>query len=97
MNIVELPERVFGHEGAGIVRRIGSQIESLHVGDRVAVFDRHTFSTVAITTEPFCIRIPDSLTFEEASCMFMPYMTAMHSLMSVGGLEKGQVRAFLYN
>lgn len=49
------------------------------------------FATTVTTLEVLCVKIPDDLSFNEASTMFFPYMTAMHSLMNVGGLEKGQV------
>ncbi|KAL9019704.1 MAG: hypothetical protein Q9185_003042 [Variospora sp. 1 TL-2023] len=90
LQIVELDERPFGCEGAGIVRRVGSEVRSLAIGDRVAVIDRKTFSTSHITREILCVKIPDSLSFDEASAMFFPYATAMHSLMTIGNLEKGQ-------
>lgn len=92
MNIVQLPQgNVFGLEGAGVVLRVGSQVKTLNVGDRVAVVDDNVFATAITTLEVLCVKIPDDLGFNEASTMFFPYMTAMHSLMDVGGLEKGQV------
>lgn len=95
MNIVQVPQgRVFGLEGAGVIRRIGSQVKTLLVGDRVAVVDRNMLVTTITTLELLCVKIPDSLSFIEASTMFFPYMTAMHSLMDVGGLEKRQVCNF---
>ncbi|KAL8700018.1 MAG: hypothetical protein Q9224_001157, partial [Gallowayella concinna] len=90
LQIVELAERPLGCEGAGIIRRVGSEVRSLAVGDRVAVIDRKTFSTSHITRAILCVKIPDALSFDEASAMFFPYATAMHSLMTVGNLEKGQ-------
>jgi hypothetical protein len=95
MNIVQLPQgRVFGLEGAGIVRRVGPQVKTLSVGDRVAVVEHGMFATVVTTLEILCIKLPDDLSFNEACTMVFPYITAMHSLMDVGGLEKGQVREF---
>lgn len=92
MNIVQVPQgRVFGLEGAGVVRRIGSQVKTLCVGDRVAVVDRNMMATTVTTLEILCVKLPDNLGFEEASTMFFPYMTAMHSLIDVGRLEKDQV------
>ena len=93
MNLVELtlPKRILGLEGAGVIHRIGSGVKDLNVGERVVTFERNTFATFVITTEPYCVKIPDSLSFEEASGMFMPYVTAWHSFVNVGCLEKGQV------
>ena len=98
MNVVQLPQgRVFGLEGAGIIRRTGAKVKALQVGDRVAVVEHRMFATSVITLEILCIQIPGHLTFEEASTMFFPYMTAMHSLFEVGGLEKGQVSEVPYD
>lgn len=92
MNIVQIPQgRVFGLEGAGVVRRIGSQVKTLRVGDRVAVVEHNMFATTVTTLEVLCVKIPNDLSFSEASTMFFPYMTALHSLIDIGGLEKGQV------
>ena len=90
MKIVEFPKFAIGLEAAGVVRRVGSQVRTLHVGDRVAVIDRGVFSTTVVTLEMLCIKIPDSLEFDEASTIFFPYATALYSLMTIGGMEKGQ-------
>lgn len=95
LQIVELDERPFGCEGAGIIRRVGSEVRALAIGDRVAVIDRKTFSTSHITREILCVKIPDNLNFDEASAIFFPYATAMHSLMTIGNLEAGQVSRFV--
>lgn len=93
MGIVELPERTLGLEAAGVVRRVGPQVKELKIGDRVACLERHAFSTLITSHELLCVKIPDSLTFDEAATMLIPYATAIHSLITVGGLAKGQVRA----
>lgn len=77
-----------------MVRRVGPQVKTLSVGDRVAVVEHGLFATVIITLEILCVKLPDDLSFNEACTMMFPYITAMHSLMDVGGLEKGQVREF---
>ncbi|MCJ1357758.1 MAG: hypothetical protein MMC33_007754 [Icmadophila ericetorum] len=90
MNIVQLPQTIFGLEGAGVVRRVGSQVKNLGIGDRVAMVERGTFSTLVVTLEILCAKLPDEISFEEASTMLFPFITATHSLMTVGGLKKGQ-------
>ena len=91
MKIVELSERILGLEGAGIVRNVGPEVKTLRPGDRVALVERGTFATAVRTREIFCVSIPDKLDLIEASTMFNPYLTAIHSLQTVGGLQKGQV------
>lgn len=92
MGIVELPERTLGLEAAGVLRRVGPEVKGLKVGDRVACLERHAFSTLITSHELLCVKIPDPLTFNEAATMLIPYATAIHSLITVGGLAKGQVR-----
>ncbi|KAI1209352.1 fatty acid synthase S-acetyltransferase [Annulohypoxylon truncatum] len=90
MGIVELPERQFGLEAAGIVTRVGADVKNIKVGDRVCFLKKHAFSTYLVSEEMFCAKIPDRLSFDEAASMLMPYVTAIHSLINVGCLEKGQ-------
>ena len=90
MKVVEFPKRAIGVEAAGIVRKVGSQVKTLRVGDRVAMIDRGIFSTTVNILEILCTKVPDHLDFNEASTMFFPYATAMYSLGTIGGLEKGQ-------
>ena len=91
MKIIEFPKRVIRIEAAGIVRRVGSQVHNLRPGDHVAMVDRGVFSTNVITLEILCAKIANDMDFDKASIMFFPYATATHSLMFVGGLQKGQV------
>ncbi|KAJ9252219.1 hypothetical protein DTO207G8_4834 [Paecilomyces variotii] len=93
LGIVELPVRLFGIEAAGIVRRVGADVspDNLQVGDRVVCFCRKdAFSTYTTTLADVCVRIPDSLTFNEAGTMLIPYFTAIHSMINVGRVTKGQ-------
>ena len=81
-----------GLEVAGIVRRIGSNVRHVAVGDRVcAGAPEGCFSTNAILTAPLVIKMPDSLSFDEAATMPGCFTTAIQALIDVGQLEKGQV------
>jgi NADPH:quinone reductase-like Zn-dependent oxidoreductase len=91
MGIIELPERVFGLESAGVIRHVGPDVKDLKVGDRVACIENRAFSTSIRTTQSFCSKIPHTLSFIEAATMIIPYTTAIHSLITVGGLVKDQV------
>ncbi|KAH1426141.1 hypothetical protein KXW31_006867 [Aspergillus fumigatus] len=93
LGIVELPVRLFGIEAAGIVTRVGADVspDDLQVGDRVVCFCRKdAFSTYTTTLAAVCVRIPDSLTFDQAGTMLIPYFTAIHSMVNVGRVTKGQ-------
>lgn len=91
MGIVELPQRQFGLEAAGIVTRVGADVKNVKIGDRVCCLKKHAYATYLVTPDIFCTKIPDRLSFDEAASMLMPYVTAIHSLINIGRLEKGQV------
>lgn len=66
--------------------------DDLQVGDRVVCFCRKdAFSTYTTTLAAVCVQIPDSLTFDQAGTMLIPYFTAIHSMVNVGRVTKGQV------
>jgi len=81
----------FGHEGAGIIRKIGPGVKHLSVGDRVFMVSTGCFSTSFVTSEAGCEKIPDTLTFEDAATMPCVFATVIYSLIHVGRLEQGQV------
>ena len=60
-------------------------------GDRVIAWTIKAFSSRLITAGRVCVKIPDSLKFEEAATMASVYITSFESLQQVGRLEKGQV------
>ncbi|KAI0468004.1 fatty acid synthase S-acetyltransferase [Xylaria cf. heliscus] len=90
LNIVELPVRQFGVEAAGVVTRIGSDVRDIKVGDRVVCLKKQAFATKIVVEELACAKIPDSLSFNEAASMIFAFATAIHSLVNIGGLNKGQ-------
>ncbi|KAL8836758.1 MAG: hypothetical protein Q9170_002787 [Blastenia crenularia] len=97
MGIVEPTKEGIGLEGAGLIRRIGSKVQDLKVGDRVMMFEHGCFSTrIAIAAE-LCSKIPDDLSFEEAATMPCVYSTVIHALLTLGRLEKGQIFATVGN
>ncbi|KAK5137353.1 hypothetical protein LTR08_008931 [Meristemomyces frigidus] len=92
LGIVELPIRQFGLEAAGYITRVALDVDpqELKVGDRVFCLKKQAYSTYLTTPTAFCVRIPDQLSFEDAGAMLMPYVTALHSLVNVARLERGQ-------
>lgn len=92
MGITALPEEGFGLEAAGVVRRTGPGVKHLQPGDRVMLIARGSFATSITTSEQLCAKMPDNLSFDDAATMPCVYATAIYSLFTIGGLEKGQVR-----
>ena len=93
MGIVELPIRQFGLEAAGIITRVGADVDpnELKIGDRVYCLKKQAYSSYITTPTVFCTRIPEDLHFDESASMLMPDVTAIHSLVNVGRLNQGQV------
>lgn len=94
MGIVEAPRTWFGFEIAGVVRRMGPDVTSVRVGERVLATCTRGFSTVEIVNEGTCERLPDRLSFLEAATMPVVYTTALYCLQDVGNLQKGQASSF---
>ncbi|CAI7576810.1 unnamed protein product [Penicillium palitans] len=90
MGIVEAKDNEFGHEGAGIVRRIGPEVQYLKVGDRVMVVGSCLFGTQLVLSENLCEKIPGGLSFTDAASMPCVFSTSIYSIFDVGNLKKGQ-------
>lgn len=90
MGIVPGNEHTLGGEGAGIVTKISPGITSFEVGQRVVVFDKGTFANRIQTTPGRMHRIPDWMTFEEASTLSAVYLTSIYSLFDLANLVRGQ-------
>lgn len=90
MGIVPGNEHMLGGEGAGIVTKVSSGITSFEVGQRVVVFDKGAFGNRIQTTPGQMHRIPDWMTFEEASTLPVVYLTSIYSLFDLANLARGQ-------
>lgn len=89
-----IPERggpKFGYEAAGIVRKVGSNVTSLKVGDRAVVVGIDTFTTAITVRELFCKKLPDGISFVEGACIPTVFITAVYGLVELARLAKGQV------
>ncbi|KAF5878019.1 putative polyketide synthase protein [Botrytis fragariae] len=90
MGIVPGDEHAIGGEGAGIITRISPEVRDFEVGQRVVVFDKGCFANRIQTTPGRVHRIPDNMTFEDASTLSAVYLTSMYGLFDLAKLEKGQ-------
>ncbi len=79
-----------GSECAGIIEAIGDNVEGLAIGDRVVasgwggMFASHVNLPAAVIR-----KMPDGLSFKEASVFPVSYMTAWHALVDRGRLQAG--------
>ena len=78
-----------GHEGAGIVSSVGSEVSSLKVGDRVAFFKGFgAFAEKIAVPERLAFPIPSSFPFHVAAGVFMVYGTSLHALLQRANISE---------
>lgn len=82
--------RGLGYEGSGLVLQVGSAVHKLSVGDRVIMSSSGSLTSTQQLDQRLCVKMPDSMTYEEGATMSAVYCTAIHCLLDVGGLRKGQ-------
>lgn len=93
MGIIPPPKSLkFGYEAAGVVRRVGSNVTKLRPGDRTVFVGEDTFSTVVRVPELLAQKLPDDISFVEASAIPIVFLTAVYGLIDLGRLTRGQVR-----
>ncbi|KAK2057644.1 putative polyketide synthase [Colletotrichum caudatum] len=90
MRLIEAATPDLGLECAGIVREIGPGVEDYNVGDRVMAFSHGCFASRIVCSTDEVVTMPETLSFEEAATVPCVYSTVIHSLLTVGGLERDQ-------
>lgn len=83
-----------GFEGSGIVRAVGPGVQRLSVGDRVLYMGSSCFSTYLTMQAALCIKIDETMSFEQAAALPGVYATALMALVDKANLQRGQVRIF---
>jgi NADPH2:quinone reductase len=82
---------VDGQEGAGVVTEIGSDVTSLEPGDRVAYTGSlGSYAEYAAVPAQRLVKIPDSLSFEQAAAAMLQGMTAHYLTHSTYKLQTGE-------
>ncbi|KAF5630117.1 polyketide synthase [Fusarium sp. NRRL 52700] len=79
-----------GVEVSGVVRRLGSAITGLSIGDRVMCpCENSGFSTHFRINHHYIHKIPDDMSFEEAATIHGCFSTVIYALLDVGKMRKG--------
>lgn len=79
-----------GYEASGVVIGVGDQVETLEEGDRVlAMTGFGGYSEKVCLDAKRVIRIPDSVSFDQAAAIPVTYGTAFHMLVHLGRISKG--------
>ncbi|KAM0809251.1 hypothetical protein AB5N19_09594 [Seiridium cardinale] len=86
----QLPSPYIGIECSGVVSRVGTDVHSLSVGDRVCAMSEGAYSTFARCPVTSAARIPPSMPFEIAASIPVVYCTAYYGLVELGRLCWGE-------
>src|SRR4051812_36869794 len=81
---------VLGHDVAGTVVRVGSDVTDLQIRDDVLGIASGSFAEYAAARADKLVRKPAGLTFEQAAVVGVSATTAMQALRSVGRVRAGQ-------
>ncbi len=79
-----------GLDAAGTVRRVGAEVTSVEVGDRVIGFFPHCLATRAVTHERQVTRMLPELSMAEAAALPTPFSTADYALNDLARLSAGE-------
>ena len=77
----------FGQECSGVVSRVGKNVTSICVGDRVAALATSSFSTYARTSSSLAIKLPSTFSFEQGASFPLAQSAAHHALLDLARLE----------
>jgi len=79
-----------GGEAGGVVDALGEGVTGIAVGDRVMAAVRGGFCEYSIASAASVVRIPDAMSFEQASGFRINYLTALHGLRGRADLRAGE-------
>ncbi|WP_310718758.1 type I polyketide synthase [Streptomyces lydicus] len=78
-----------GLEGAGVVTATGPGVTGLATGDRVMGLFPAAFGTVAHADHRTLVKVPDGWSFTRAAAVPVAHLTALHTLIELGGVRAG--------
>jgi NADPH2:quinone reductase len=82
---------VCGYQAAGVIEAIGTDVRQLSVGDRVIAFNwAGSHADTFVVPNHFAYRIPETLDFQEAATIAVPFGTAHDALFEYGHLQPQQ-------
>lgn len=79
-----------GTEAAGIVEAVGEGVTSVRKGDRIMGRARGGFAEYALIDEHQAMPAPQRLSWEQAACIPLVYLTAYDLLWTYGKLQPGE-------
>lgn len=86
------PPYILGYEGAGIVKEVGSHVEGVSVGDRIAFADVPAANAeLVVVPGNKAIPIPEGVTFESAASLMLQGLTAHYLTKDSFTIKNGDV------
>ncbi|MER5936557.1 SDR family NAD(P)-dependent oxidoreductase [Streptomyces sp. NPDC001928] len=79
-----------GHEGAGVVVEVGSEVSDLVVGDRVMGLLDGAFGPLAVGDARLVARVPERWSFEQAASVPIVFLTAYYALVELAALKESE-------
>jgi NADPH:quinone reductase-like Zn-dependent oxidoreductase len=92
MGILDYSPAEMGFEGSGIIQAVGRGVSRLSVGDRALYMGSSCFSTYLTMKAALCVKIDDTMSYEQAAALPGVYATALMALVDKANLQRGQVR-----
>jgi NADPH2:quinone reductase len=86
------PPYILGYEGAGIVEKIGTNVQGIHVGDRIAFADV-PFANAGLVAVPVekAIPVPETISFADAASVLLQGLTAHYLTKDSYAVKKGDI------
>jgi NADPH:quinone reductase len=82
---------ILGLEVSGVIEQLGANVSGWRVGDRViSLVGGGGYAEYAVAYANHLMRIPDSMSFEEAACVCESYITAFLNIFILGEFKDGQ-------
>ena len=86
---------ILGLEVSGTISAIGPDVDGWNIGDRVvSLVGGGGYAEYATAYASHLMRIPDSVSFEEAACICESYITAFLNVFMIGDFRDGQTAIF---
>lgn len=86
------PPYILGYEGAGIVKEVGSHVEGVSVGDRIAFADVPAANAeLVVVPGNKAIPIPEGVTYESAASLLLQGLTAHYLTKDSFSIKNGNV------
>ncbi|RAL13936.1 polyketide synthase [Aspergillus homomorphus CBS 101889] len=79
-----------GIEGSGIVRKVGSSVTTLQVGQEVVLSGMGLMCTRKILPADSCYPLPGNMSLAEAAATPCIFLTAIYSLITMANVQRGQ-------